>query len=301
MLRLGKSKKQKANLEVKRKTNKNKKISKKTLVVESPLVISVETALLLKKSIEKIENTRPTRTIFDIGVEDPLVGTPKEVQEELDRLALYLQKHPEDEVGFARIQQYINKYLLGLVFKKYSFVRGYDQSDMYQEALIALTRKAIPKFKADKGMSFLNFAKMCINRHLITILHASKHRRKDMPINNAVSLDYSPMENDEEGAGTLANIIEDEKTPPPDKTFENNEAYSKTLKTIMSKLSIFEAIVLEEYLQEKSYKETARNVTRRTGMKYNEKSVDNALLRIRKKAIEMIKECVADDIPLLIK
>lgn len=254
-----------------------------------------------KTSLVDVESSRHTKTIFDTGSADPLSGTPKEVQEELDNLALHIQKHPEDEDGFARIQHYINKYLLGLVFKKYSYVRGYDQSDMYQEALIALTKKAIPKFKIDKGMSFLNFAKMCINRHLITILHASKHRRKDMPINCAISLDHSPTGQEEDESCILSNIIEDEKTLSPSLILENNEAYSKTLKTIMGKLSTFEAIVLEEYLQEKSYKETAKNVTRRTGVKYNEKSVDNALLRIRKKACEMISECEADEIPLLIK
>jgi RNA polymerase sporulation-specific sigma factor len=254
---------------------------------------------------EEVEDECPSKnskTIFDVDkVEDPLIGTPKEVQEELDSLALYLQKHPEDDEGFAKIQQYINKYLLGLVFKKYSFVRGSDPNDMYQEALIALMKKAIPKFKADKGMSFLNFAKMCINRHLITILHASKHRRKDMPINLAISLDHNPSDQDDDGSCMLSNIIEDDKILPPDKTMANNEAYSKTLKTMMNRLSIFEAIVLEEYLQEKSYKETARNVTKRTGIRYNEKSVDNALLRIRKKAIEMVKECDIDDIPLVMK
>jgi len=267
-------------------------------------IIAIATEESLKVTIKerKLEDSsRQTRTIFDTGASDPLFGTPKEVQEELDTLALHIQKHPEDEEGFARIQHYINKYLLGLVFKKYSYVRGYDQSDMYQEALIALTKKAIPKFKADKGMSFLNFAKMCINRHLITILHASKHRRKDMPINCAISLDHSPSGQDDDDSCILSNIIEDEKTQSPDKILENSEAYSKTLKTIMDKLSTFEAIVLEEYLQEKSYKETAKNVTKRTGVRYNEKSVDNALLRIRKKAFEMISECEPDDIPLLIK
>ena len=244
--------------------------------------------------------SRSGRGIFDTSVSNPLVGTPQEVQRELDNLALYLQRHPDDDNGFARIQQYIHKYLLGLVFKKYSFVRGYDQSDMYQEALIALTKKAIPKFKADKGMSFLNFAKMCINRHLITILHASKHRRKDMPINCAISLDHNPSENGEDGNCLLSNIIEDEKTPSPAKFLEKREAYSRTLQTITGKLSSFEAIVLEEYLQERSYKETAKNVTKRTGVRYNEKSVDNALLRIRKKAIEIMNECDEDEIPLLI-
>ena len=232
---------------------------------------------------------------------DPLCGTPKEVQAELDFLALYLQKNPENEFVFAKIQQYINKYLLGLVFKKYSFVKGYEQSDMYQEALIALYKKAIPNFNKNKGMSFLNFAKMCINRHLITILHASKNRRKDLPINNSISLDYSPPKQEESGGKesvSLINAMGDKKNLSPDKKLASGEAYVKTLEMIIEKLSSFETIVLEEYLQEKSYKETALNVTRRTGINYNEKSIDNALLRIRKKANELLKECGVRNIPL---
>ena len=252
--------------------------------------------------VEEIEEKKsaPIKTMFDAkAIEDPLVGTPKEVQKELDGLALYMQKHPDDDVAFQKVEVYVHKYLLGLVFKKYSFVRGQDEKDMYQEALIAIFKKAIPNFNPHKGMSFLNFAKMCINRHLITILHASRNRRKDMPINQAISLDQCPMDG-EDGNCTLANIIADDKnSAPPYKELANKECYQRTLNTIRTHLSKFEIIVLDEYLNDHSYKEAARNITKKTGIRYNEKSVDNALLRIRKKAAEIISEHDEEAIPLL--
>ena len=249
---------------------------------------------------EKGTKRSPVKTIFDVGeIEDALIGTPKEVQKELDGLALWMQKHPQDDVAFQKIHTYIHKYLLGLVFKKFSFVRGHDENDIYQESLIAISKKAIPKFNPNKGMSFLNFAKMCINRHLITLLHASNHRRKDMPINQAISLDASPMEN-EDGNCLLSNVITDDKhSAPPYKEMANRESYQKSLEALKSKLSKFEIIVLEQYLQDRSYKDAAKSISRQLGNRYNEKSVDNALLRIRKKATELLSEHNEDAVPIM--
>lgn len=273
----------------------NKKVSKKTK--KSSVAIETKTVVRKKKvgsrSVPVKEHVENIKTIFDIPeMDDPLSGAPKDIQKELDGLALHLQRHPEDEAAFLKIVAYIHKYLLGLVFKKFSFIRGYEESDMYQEALIALSRKAIPKFNPEKGMSFLNFAKMCINRHLITILHASRNRKKDFPINNAISLNYNPVDqsNDEDSSCTLANIITDEvhdKTPYQETS--RNEAYSWTLRVIRGKLSAFENIVLDEYLKDKSYKEMACGISKLTGVRFNQKSIDNALLRIRKKAVVVLR------------
>jgi RNA polymerase sporulation-specific sigma factor len=261
------------------------------------------TSLEKTKTVKK-ENSQ-LQTVFDLEeVDSPLIGTPKEVQEELDGLALKMQKNPNDQEAFERILTYIHKYLLGLVFKKYNFVKGYEESDIYQEALIALFKKAVPKFDPTRNMSFLNFAKMCINRHLITILHASKHRRKDMPINTAISLDHNPNSSgeDEDTSGcSLSNIISDEKTScAPYRDLARKEAYNRTLEVLKSKLSHFEIMVLDEYLQEKSYEEVAKAVTKKSGIKYNAKSVDNSLLRIRKKSFDILKETGGiENVPLL--
>lgn len=240
---------------------------------------------------------------FEIAtIEDPLNGTPKDVQVELDALAIHLQKHPNDEDAFNKVHYYIHHYLLMLVFKKYNFIKGYEENDMYQEALIALFKKAIPKFNPKKGMSFLNFAKMCINRHLITILHASKNRKKDIPMNTAVSMD-SPINNhsnDVPSTNSLSNLLPDDvhKTMPF-KTMVDKEKVAATLKIITSRLSHIETVVLEEYLHERSYKEVARNISIKLSMKFNAKTVDNALLRIRKKAEQILIDRGREDLPIL--
>jgi RNA polymerase sporulation-specific sigma factor len=243
-------------------------------------------------------------TCFEILiVDDPLVGTPKDVQIELDALALHLQKHPGDEACFNKIHYYIHNYLLMLVFKKYNFIKGYEENDMYQEALIALFKKAIPKFNPKRGMSFLNFAKMCINRHLITILHASKHRKKDIPMNSAISMDmpiHSHGDENSDASSSLSNVIADDvhKTMPF-KTMVDREKIANTVKIISSRLSHIENVVLEEYLHERSYKEVAKNISKKLSIRFNTKSVDNALLRIRKKAEQILSDRGRENFPLL--
>jgi len=235
-------------------------------------------------------------------VEEPLIGTPKQVQKELDSLAKKIQKDPDNDESFNKIHLYMHGYLINVVLKKFPFIRGLQPVDIYQETLIALRFKAIPNFKYNKGMSFLNFAKMCIRRHLITLLNTSKNRKKDQSMNRAVSLDSSPcsnFDNDESGSNTYANIIADGKMSV-DKEVECNESYEVTKKTLFSSLSEFEQVVLSEYLSSSSYVEISKNIYKRTNKRHNTKSIDNALLRIRKKAIQLIKHCNFDDLPMFL-
>ena len=242
------------------------------------------------------------RTFFDVNnVDDPLIGTPTEVRKELDALAMRMQKRPKDQEAFLKIVQYMHKYILGLVFRKYSFVRGHDDKDIYQEALIALFKKAVPSFKRGKGMSFLNFSKMCINRHLITILNASRNRRKDMPLNTSISIDHAPAGHDEDDESCLlSNILPDkEHGKPPFTEMARSESFDKTLASIGKVLSGFEMDVLKEYLRDRSYRDAARAVSKLYGKRYNERSIDNALLRIRKKAALLKDELGEDALPLV--
>jgi len=246
---------------------------------------------------------KDVKTVFEMNeVNHPLMGTPTEVRKELDSLAIRLQRRPRDQAAFLKIVCYMHKYILGLVFRKYNYVRGYDDKDVYQEALIALFKKAVPSFKRGKGMSFLNFAKMCINRHLITMLNASCNRRKDMPLNTSISLDHSPMNHNEEDDDSclLSNIIPDTVNgKPPFTDITRSESFDKTLGSLMSLLSPFEQAVLNEYLQDKSYREASKSVAKVYGKKCNERSIDNALLRIRKKAMSLKSELGEESLPLV--
>lgn len=243
------------------------------------------------------------KTVFDMDdIDDPLTGTPAEVRKELDNLAFKIQKNPLDQASFVKIVCYMHKYILGLVFKKYSFVKGYDDKDIYQEALIAIFKKAIPSFRKGKGMSFLNFSKMCINRHLITILNASINRRKDMPLNTSISLDHAPpgREDDGDESCILSNVIPDTvHGKPPFTEMDRSESFDRTLKTINSVLSDFEKEVLIEYLRDKSYKDAAKSMSKTHGKTCNERSIDNALLRIRKKAMALKDTFGEDSLPLV--
>jgi len=266
-----------------------------------------------KEEKEEVSHNKPyiEDILFKLPiVSDPLIGTPKEVQKELDAMAKKMQGEPwssEGECIYDRIHLYMHGYLVNVVLKQFPYIKGMETTDIYQETLIALRFKAIPNFKEGKGMSFLNFAKMCIRRHLITILNASKHRQRDQSMNRAVSLDSPVAPDDDNPNNTFSNLIPDDK-PAVDDATEQKEAISVTKGTLMGALSDFERMVLEEYLKSASYKEIARNITERMGEEYLglssngkeriQKAVDNALWRIRKKAHKLKEESDGEGLPL---
>jgi len=289
-----------------RSSKPTKKQSKKpTREILLPLPdISVSTEI---PNVDIEDSNGEMTSVFGLGdVLDPLVGTPKDMRETLDGLALQLQKKlkrnrpltDDDNMAFTRIHAYVHRYLMTMVYRRFPYIRGQDENDVYQEALIAICRKAIVKFNPNKGMSFLNFAKLCIKRHLITILHASIHRRKDMPLLSAVSLDHSPTGEDDDG--TLANVITNDKScESPCKEMEQREAFDRTLSLLKSRLSEFEIVVLEEFLKDQSYNDISQRLSRRVGRVCDNRATDNALQRIRKKSFDLRKESKEEDLPLL--
>lgn len=293
--------------------SKNETLFTKDSEISKRSVRELEKEILLGTEIKDIDvfdnekkeryESKPSRDMLEQimfklpYVINPLIGTPKDVQKTLDLLVKKMQRKPDNEDIFNKIHLYIHGYLINVVLKKFPFIRGLQTVDVYQETLIALRFKAIPNFKMNKGMSFLNFAKMCIRRHLITLLNASKNRKKDQTINQSVSIDTSPIRDDDENRGTYANIIPDNKESA-DKEMEGNEAYDVTKKTLFSVLSGFERKVLNEYLASSSYDEISKNISVALKNKYNTKSIDNALLRIRKKATHLLRFGKKEDLPI---
>jgi RNA polymerase sigma-H factor len=199
------------------------------------------------------------------------------------------------------IHVYMHGYLLNVTLKQFPFIKGMETVDIYQETLIAIRFKAIPNFELGKGMSFLSFSKLCIRRHLITLLNASKNKQKDQPINTAISLDSTPSSDSEEGSSnTFANLIAD-KNMRSDEEAEISESFDITKKNLMDNLSDFEQMVLEEYLTSSSYKEIAKNISKKNKIKCPSKAVDNALLRIRKKAQYLIDHSKKEDFPMFME
>ena len=93
-------------------------------------------------------------------------------------------------------------------------------------------------------------------------------------------------------------IVVADGSPSVDKVLAKNEAYSITKNTLWKVLSKFERVVLEEYLSGASYRDVAKLISCRLQKRHNTKSIDNALLRIRKKAVHLRGHGKNDDIPL---
>lgn len=237
------------------------------------------------------------------NVKDPLIGTPKEVQTELDRLAIKLRNNQcsekENQYMFDKIHLYMHGFLINVALKQFPYIKGLQTVDIYQESLIALRFKAIPGFKKGKGMSFLNFAKMCIRRHLITILNTSNTRLKDQSINKSVSIDSHFTSGNSDETNTFANVLPD-KSDSADKKMESSEAYKVTLDNLYKNLSLFEREVLDEYLTSSSYSEIAKDLSKRLKKRHPTKSIDNALVRIRHKAQKLKENSKTEDIPLFL-
>ena len=146
------------------------------------------------------------------------------------------------------------------------YIEGGDRDDLIQEGMIGLF-KAIREYSSDRGASFKTFAETCITRNMLTAITAAA-RKKHAVLNDSLSL------NDIESSGdaVLSSDLND-----PENILMQKEAEKSLLDRISSRLSPMESKILSLYLKGKSYKEIAGELGK------TDKSVDNALQRIRRK------------------
>ena len=173
----------------------------------------------------------------------------------------------------------MNKYkeIVNLKVGKYYMV-GAEKEDIIQEGLIGLF-KAIKTFNAEKNNTFKTFANMCIERQLITAIKSS-NRQKHMPLNSYLSLNMSAYDNEEENGAELMDTFDSKTIEDPLETIINKEYSDEIEKSIDKKLSQFEKQVLDRYMKGESYVTIAKRLDSPV------KSVDNAIQRIRKKAMK---------------
>jgi len=173
----------------------------------------------------------------------------------------------------------IDKYkgLVNMKVSKY-FIIGAEKEDIIQEGMIGLF-KAIQSYNADKQNSFKTFANMCIERQLITAIKTS-NRQKHMPLNGYVSLNISAYDEDEDTS--VLEILDSHQTEDPLDTITKKEYYKRVETAIDENLSDFEKQVLARFIKGESY------VTIAEKLETPVKSIDNAIQRIRKKAIKNI-------------
>lgn len=174
----------------------------------------------------------------------------------------------------AGIDYLLGKYK-GLVKKlaRQFYLIGGESDDLIQEGMIGLM-KAIWDYDPGAGGDFAAFARICIGRQIISAVKAAQ-RQKHQPLNSYVSL-YEPAE-DGENAPVLMDTLSENTAGPEDYFFikENREQARERLLNVLSPL---EKKVLDLFIDGQSYAQIARKLNK------NEKSVDNAIQRIRKKA-----------------
>ena len=178
------------------------------------------------------------------------------------------------------LEYLIHKYkeLVNIKVSKY-YIIGAEKDDIVQEGLIGLF-KAIKSYKPDKHNSFKTFANMCIERQLITAIKTS-NRQKHQPLNSYLSLNMSAY--DEESDDTsIMEVFDSCLIEDPLDTITKKEYYTNIENTIDKSLSDFEKKVLNRYMNGESYVEIAEKLDSPV------KSIDNAIQRIRKKAIKEI-------------
>ena len=160
------------------------------------------------------------------------------------------------------------------------FIIGAEREDTIQEGMIGLF-KAIKSYNSEMQSSFKSFANICIERQLITAIKTS-NRQKHQPLNSYLSLNTAAYDNNEDDSVELLETFNSKTIEDPLETIMKREQYNEVENAVNKNLSDFEKKVLNSYLNGESYNTIA------TKLETPVKSVDNAIQRIRKKAIKNI-------------
>ncbi len=182
--------------------------------------------------------------------------------------------------GKADATEYLVKKYIPLVKKSIRtlYLIGADTEDLSQEGMIGLF-KAIQSYQSDNAASFCTFAKLCIDRQIYSAIKAS-NRKKHTPLNSYISF-YSKLNEDEM---ELIDNLEAGNDSNPEHIVLDKENTMNIEEILNVHLSKMEKQVLSLYLGGKSYTEIA-NLLGKTN-----KSIDNAIQRIRDKVKRLYKE-----------
>ena len=149
------------------------------------------------------------------------------------------------------------------------FLVGGDGEDLIQEGMLGLLN-AIRKYSPERDASFKTYAERSIRNRLISAVE-SANRQKNAPLNHGVSLEV--LQNDDE----MFSSSDLFGARCPEDIILERELYTEMRAAYIQNLSKFELAVLNEYLTGSSYHEIAKSLGK------TEKSIDNAVQRIRKK------------------
>lgn len=149
------------------------------------------------------------------------------------------------------------------------FLLGGDTEDLIQEGMIGLF-KAVRDYDEGSG-SFYRFADLCITRQIYTAIEAAA-RKKHGPLNSYISLSE-----EEESGGFPAEGRSATGNLDPEQILIDKESADLFLQKVCNVLSRMERQVFDCLLEGMNYRQIAKKMNK------NEKSIDNALQRIRGK------------------
>ena len=151
------------------------------------------------------------------------------------------------------------------------FLAGGDSEDLIQEGMLGLL-SAIRQYDPSANVPFKTYAELCINRRLYSAVKSAA-RLKQLPLTHGGPLDSILSEESQPQATSYPEAnrrITEEQVLARESEKELHSAFSQYL-------SGFEAKVLQLYLSGLSYAEMAAQTHK------SEKSIDNAVQRIRRK------------------
>ncbi|MDR1131840.1 MAG: sigma-70 family RNA polymerase sigma factor [Oscillospiraceae bacterium] len=151
------------------------------------------------------------------------------------------------------------------------FLVGGDSEDLIQEGMLGLI-SAIREFDISMNASFKTYAEICVKRRIYSAIKSAS-RKKHEPLNDMVSFDDVLSDESKSGAAAYGEAYRrtpEEQVLARESADEIIQAYSRCL-------SGFEVEILHLYLSGLSYSEIAEACGK------TEKSVDNAVQRIRRK------------------
>lgn len=154
------------------------------------------------------------------------------------------------------------------------FLAGGDSDDLIQEGMIGLYN-AISHYDESKESSFMTYAAICINNKLISAVSAD-NRKKNAPLNGYVSI-YSVITDEAGEEASLSDVLPADESVNPEDIVLSQEQKELVANKMFDRLSGLEKEILSYYMEGLSYAGIAKIIGK------SEKSVDNAIQRIRSK------------------
>ena len=159
------------------------------------------------------------------------------------------------------------------------FLAGGDSEDLIQEGMLGLLT-AIRSFDPARDTAFRTYAAICIRSRLLSAVRAAQGG-KHIPLNHSVS--FEPPLFDGANAHLFSTV------ESPEDVIIGREELKERLDPLKGQLSELEAQILPPYLSGLSCGEIARRVGR------SQKSVDNAIQRIRRKVARQFSSGVSSE------